>query len=102
MNDYEKAIAKWGEDVQLDVLVEECSELIKAVMKYKRLIATGETMTNGGKLETARMNVAEEAADVSIMLEQLRYMKLGEPFTMGSWIITKASEKTERLEALVR
>ena len=31
-----KMIKKYGEDLQLDVAVEELSELIKEVIKYKR------------------------------------------------------------------
>jgi len=33
---YEHAIDKWGVDAQVDMVVEECSELILAIQKSKR------------------------------------------------------------------
>lgn len=47
----------YGEIAQIDVAIEEMSELIQALSKYKR-----------GK----EHNVEEEIADVSIMLDQLK------------------------------
>jgi len=56
------AIDVWGEEAQLDVAIEECAELIKAICKRKRGDAWAE------------LKVLEEAADVAIMIEQLAYM----------------------------
>ena len=66
MSDEEKqicldAIAKWNTDKQLDMVVEECAELIKAIVKFKRY----------DKDDRWREKIVEEAADVSIMLKQL-------------------------------
>jgi NTP pyrophosphatase (non-canonical NTP hydrolase) len=58
---YQLALDKWGVDVQLTVVMEELSELIKEVCKLKR---------NNGHLD----HLAEEIADVEIMCEQLRYI----------------------------
>lgn len=52
------AIFLWGEEAQLDMIVEECAELIFAIQKHKR----------GRSLE----NVYEEMADVRILLEQFQ------------------------------
>lgn len=52
-----KAIARYGAEVQEGVAQEECAELIQAISKKHR-----------GKPH----NIAEEIADVEIMLEQLK------------------------------
>lgn len=56
---YHKAIRNYGIYGQCDVCIEECSELIQAISKFKR-----------GK----NHNVEEEVADLEIMLEQMRIM----------------------------
>jgi hypothetical protein len=60
MNIYEKAVKKWGIEAQLDMLVEECGELIVAIQKFRR-----------GRGAT---NLLEESADVQIMLNQVPFM----------------------------
>ena len=57
---YDAALAKWGYDAQVLVLAEECSELSASACRFVNHKA------NGAKL-------ADEAADVEIMLEQLRH-----------------------------
>lgn len=59
---YKTAINKWGAESQINMLVEECAELIVGINKYRR---------------TGSDNLLEEIADVEIMLEQAR-MILGE------------------------
>lgn len=59
-----KAVSLWGNQTQLDTAIEEASELIKAICKLKR---------SGNSLETVSA-VAEEIADVEIMIEQLKIM----------------------------
>ena len=61
---YKKAIKLWGIDSQMMMVVEEASELIKAICKLRRTGVTAETV-NG---------IAEEIADMEIMLEQLKIM----------------------------
>lgn len=58
---YNKAIRKYGVDAQLDMAVEEMSELIKEICKYKRHRKHGD-------------RIADEVADVEIMLEQIVFM----------------------------
>ena len=53
-----QAIKVFGIDSQIDQSIEEMSELIQALIKRRRGIATGD-------------NVSEEMADVLIMMEQL-------------------------------
>lgn len=50
----------YGLDEQLNMLQEECAELIQAVSKYRRT----------GKLE----NLDEEITDVKILLKQIDYL----------------------------
>jgi len=57
-----KAIAKWGRTSQIDMLQEECAELIVAINKYKR--------NNVGTIEA----VLEEIADVEIMIDQIKVL----------------------------
>ena len=59
MNVYEKALNKWGKDLQLIMGIEEMAELTKALIKDIR-----------GKPNYD--NILEEIADVEIMLTQLK------------------------------
>ena len=56
---YQAAVRKWGADLQTMMAVEEMSELTKEICKIKR-----------GKMDLDAL--ADEIADVTIMLEQLR------------------------------
>lgn len=57
MSVYQNAIDLWGATSQIDMMIEECAELIHALQKIKR-----------GR----PVNVSEELADVEIMCEQMR------------------------------
>ena len=65
----EQMIQKYGESKQLDIAIEECSELIKAISKYKR-------EENKHDILFRIRSIAEEEADVRIMLEQIDIMML--------------------------
>ena len=56
---YQAALNKWGVDLQTMMAVEEMSELTKEICKIKR-----------GKMDLDAL--ADEIADVTIMLEQMR------------------------------
>ena len=56
-----KAIDEWGEDAQLDMAIEEMSELITALQHRRR-----ERISDD--------DVAEEIADVKILIRQLELM----------------------------
>jgi NTP pyrophosphatase (non-canonical NTP hydrolase) len=53
-----RAVDVWGEQKQIDVAIEECSELIAALIHYRRNRTSSEF-------------VAEEIADVVIMMQQM-------------------------------
>ena len=63
---YTYALLTYGEQFQINMMVEECSELIKAIMKLGRTSVGG---IDDGK---ARWAVREELADVQIMLDQMK------------------------------
>ena len=54
-----RAIATWGPDLQLNVAIEELSELTKEICKHKR---------GADNVD----HISEEMADVEIMLEQMK------------------------------
>jgi len=58
---YRRALNLWGENAQIGMAIEECAELIQAIMKRNR-------HHNG----TTDADIIEEIADVEIMLSQLR------------------------------
>ena len=58
---YKDAVTQFGEEKQLDVAIEELSELITAIQHFRRSKAK-------------RGAVLDEIADVTIMLGQLRYI----------------------------
>lgn len=58
-----RAIITYNEHAQIDMAVEDCSELIKALMKYKR-----------NRNSETHYNIVDVAADVSIMLDQIKLM----------------------------
>lgn len=61
MNIYEQALAHYGGEMQTTVCIEELSELTKELCKHNR-----------GRDNTAA--IAEEIADVEIMLEQMKLL----------------------------
>ncbi|CAG7581708.1 MAG: nucleoside triphosphate pyrophosphohydrolase [uncultured marine phage] len=74
-----QAVDKWGELSQIEMMIEECSELIMALQKMKR---------GYDNLD----NIAEEIADVSLMMEQGKYI-------FGEDLVNKHIDfKTERLK----
>lgn len=59
---YERAILKWGEELQVDMLIEEMAELTQALIKARR------------HNQLTSISVLEEIADVEICLSQLKMM----------------------------
>jgi NTP pyrophosphatase (non-canonical NTP hydrolase) len=63
----------YGFDAQSNQLIEECAELIQAINKYKRQFLRGQPVReSGGK--TPRDMIAEEIADVEVMMCQIKYL----------------------------
>jgi NTP pyrophosphatase (non-canonical NTP hydrolase) len=58
---YQKAIAKWGKELQLTLAMEECAELIQVLSKWRR-----------SQAEDSEVRL--EIADVILMMEQLKRM----------------------------
>lgn len=83
----QRAIAKWGKDAQMKMVLEEMSELQKEICKMWR-----------GK--DNRDAIAEEVADVEIMLDQLKLM-LDIPYQVEQHRQNKLQRLQERLEEKV-
>ena len=54
---YQAALAKWGRESQLDMVIEECAELIDAIQKFRR-----------GRVRAEQ--IGEELADVQNCINQ--------------------------------
>ena len=86
---YKKALNYWGEDFQLNMVIEECLELCHIILKYKRGVATHE-------------DVIKEGVDVSIMLRQLEYMMSIKDIRIPSLWLIEYDIKRNRLEKLLK
>ena len=64
----------FGEAVQMQQLIEEMSELTKAICKYARLNGQGQPLAESLTEETVEANLVEEMADVKLVLEQVIYL----------------------------
>jgi hypothetical protein len=79
-----KALDTWGKDSQLDMVEEECAELIVAIKHRKRGKNTDE-------------QVIEECVDVELMMEQMRLIFSSQ---YGTWMRIR-EEKLARLKTLL-
>ena len=70
-----QAIETYGAEAQLNVAIEEFSELIKEICKHKRYMDNTKA-------------IIEEMADCYIMLEQMKMI-----FCLGNTVITDAMDK---------
>lgn len=86
-NVLDKAIYEYGSDAQLDMVVEECSELIKAVCKFKRHKSTA----NGDE-------ILKECADVVIMVKQALIIINSTDTDLKKEVNYKINRLKERLE----
>ncbi len=80
----ERAIKTYGEEAQLWMVIEEMSELAKEICKYKRGMNNPET-------------IAEEIADVQIMLEQAKII-FGNSRRVNEMIEYKLNRLQSRLD----
>lgn len=100
----QEAIDHYGEESQLDIAIEEMSELTKAICKYKRhkkSINSNSSSVNKQIKEWERYyvtidDIKEEIADVYVMLEQLTVI-----FNCKERVSAIASEKIRRLKARI-
>lgn len=77
---YQVALETWGPEAQTMMAVEEMSELTKEICKLWR-----------GKLD--REALADEIADVTIMLEQIRLI-----YNLNDAVCTHMDRKIQRLQ----
>ena len=87
INVLKDAIETYGTSSQVDMAIEEMSELIKALCKERRV------HLQPGKHAEAQANVIEEIADVAIMLEQLLII-----FDKDNLVQEEVDYKIDRLE----
>ena len=85
---YAEAVKKWGHNLQFDMLVEECAELIAAMNRLKR-----------GRSDLVPL--LEEIADVEIMLGQMRVIFDPELIeTVKRKKLTRLAERTGQYHAV--
>lgn len=94
MNKY--LVKRYGLDAQLDICVEECSELIRACIHVKRACGKGYA-TNTSILESAK-KLEEEIAHVTNAIRSIKYL-LEIP---DERIEARIKESDERAEMLGR
>lgn len=88
----ERIANHYGMEAQLNVLQEECAELIQAVSKYKR----AKTYPDFDGYWPF-MKLTEEITDVEIMTEQIKYF-LACPNVFAEWRNKKISRQIARIE----
>lgn len=98
---FKQCIATYGGDAQIDMCLEELSELAKALLKYRRKVALvkGEEVTpvsDGVNLDKARAAVIDELADVEIMCRQMELLFEAEN-EVNERIQFKADRQVKRL-----
>jgi hypothetical protein len=86
---YRACIATYGKESQIDMAIEEMSELIKALLKLRRYGSSDSWMQY-------QADVHEEMADVKIMLRQLELI-FGCEESVEEWIDQKIERQMERL-----
>ena len=91
---YHRAIEAYGEDMQVNIAIEEMAELIKAIIKYKRYVAGRCSVQQQEYIQfTKDAGIAEEIADVRIMLDQLELI-----FCVKNEVDEIIHQKMDRLE----
>ncbi len=84
-------LLKYGEDSQIDVAIEEMSELTKELIKYKRT-----KIHEREKQATSRAQVIEEMCDVLLMFEYLRVIFKVDDQEIENMIFNKATRVVKR------
>lgn len=89
---FEECPEKYGDSRQLLMAVEECGELVQAITKL------GRVKDNGGSRLKALDHLAEEMADVRIMLAQLAFM-FGNDDAVAAYVDYKLERQRSRISA---
>lgn len=79
---YTRAVSMWGEDLQINLAIEEFSELITELSKYLKF-----------KPASANYGLIEEIADAEIMIEQMKQI-----FNCEDSVKIVKNKKLERLD----
>ena len=87
---FRRCICEYGTQPQVDVAIEEMSELIKALLKWRR--------AKGAELTAARDNIIDEIADVRIMCRQMEILFQAE-WEVERRIDFKVDRQRNRLDA---
>jgi hypothetical protein len=88
------AIKTFGVDSQIDMAIEEMSELTKALLKMRRISNGHATVSEKfTQSKTAFFDISEEMADVKIMMQQLEMI-----FANTDEVLELEKQKIERLQ----
>jgi len=88
----QRAVDTWGRFAQVDMMIEEMSELTKALLKERRVPPAPVS-----ELENAITNIREEIADVQIMLDQMKLI-YGDPKNIESEKLDRLAERLGKEE----
>jgi len=88
----QRAVDTWGRFAQVDMMIEEMSELTKALLKERRV-----PPAPVNELENAIANIREEIADVQIMLDQMKLI-YGDPKNIESEKLDRLAERLGKEE----
>ena len=94
---YERAIAHFGEGMQLLKAMEEAGELVQAVAKYTALPVPAMSDAEANYATQTIDHLAEEIADVRITLDQLEMIADCHD-QVGRWKWKKLKRLRERIE----
>lgn len=86
---FRRCIYDYGTNPQIDMAIEEMSELTKALLKWRR--------ANGAELTAARDCIVDELADVRIMARQMEILFQCED-EVEKQIDFKVQRQTKRLD----
>lgn len=96
---YDLLAFRYGDEAQIDVAIEEMAELTKALLKLRRHYRSEKPHGSAYNLID---NIAEEMADVQIMMEQITVMMdkaiLNFPTRVAIWREGKLQEQRERMQ----
>lgn len=88
----------YGYDAQSRQLIEEMAELMVAVNKYHRALELYDIEYESAFLDIRKDDIAEEIADVTIMLEQIKYLLNVSDTDINEIIEQKLNRQLERIE----
>lgn len=73
-NEVHKIAKHYGLPAQFNQMIEEMSELAKAICKVNRMCGLGQPVADGTSMAELELNLIEEIADVKVVLEQIIYL----------------------------